>query len=149
MGGGMGGMGTGLDLDLEAERAVYQRRLHMHQRISELAGLKRYAYRKLMLEPAPAPNARTFPPDSDPGYVFVDSLWLEGLLHDFSRCEDWARLLSCSRQYAHTHPGAHTNAHTNAHTAHTNAHTNGAGTGLAVTPPRPRSASHTRPRTAN
>lgn len=67
----------------------YQRRLLLHQRVHEMVTLKRRAYRKTLSEAAPANPSH---------HMFVDSYWLERLLHAFSRCEDWARLHQCASQ---------------------------------------------------
>ena len=78
-----------MDLDLAEALNDYQRRLLMHQRVHEMVVLKKQAYRKLLsksLVPNPA------------HHVFVDSYWLERLLHSFSACEDWATLYRCAQQ---------------------------------------------------
>jgi hypothetical protein len=75
----------------------YQRRLLMHQRIHEMVTLKRRSYRKSLPEGATVSAAH---------HVFVDSYWLERLLHSFSTCEDWARLLKCTTVVQRVKPAA-------------------------------------------
>jgi hypothetical protein len=69
----------------------------MHQRIHEMAVLKKRTYRKSLSEGATANAAH---------HVFVDSYWLERLLHSFSTCEDWARLLKCTTVVQRAKPAA-------------------------------------------
>jgi hypothetical protein len=75
------------ELDLEEEEALgdYHCRLLMHQRVQELVVLKKQSYRKVLSK-----GLRCAPSF----HLFVDGYWLERLLHAFSRCEDWAQLLS-------------------------------------------------------
>jgi tetratricopeptide (TPR) repeat protein len=75
----------------------YQRRLLLHQRIHEMATLKKRAYRKTLSEAVPIKPAH---------HVFADSYWLERLLHAFSTCEDWARLHQCASQVKPQKPAA-------------------------------------------
>ena len=70
----------------------YERRLLLHQRVYEAVVLKRRSYRKAVGDCAPSLSH----------HVFVDSYWLERLLHAFSGCEDWAVLLK-STAHIHTH----------------------------------------------
>lgn len=68
--------------------ADYQRRLLLHQRIHEMIVLKKQSYRKLL------GKGVVYNPSH---HVFVDSYWLERLLHSFSTCEDWAMLYKCAQ----------------------------------------------------
>jgi len=96
----------GGDIDMETAEMLnqYQCRLHMHERIHEMARLKKYSYRKLISKLETTIRSRNggkkvggMQPLSR--HVFVDGYWLERLLHAFSGCEDWAMLLQCSRSY--------------------------------------------------
>lgn len=71
------------DLGASDALADYQRRLLLHQRIHEMIVLKKQSYRKLL------GKSVVYNPSH---HVFVDSYWLERLLHSFSTCEDWAQL---------------------------------------------------------
>jgi tetratricopeptide (TPR) repeat protein len=78
-------------MDLDAVDALndYQRRLLMHQRIQEMIVLKKQSYRKLLSKSLVVNSSH---------HVFVDSYWLERLLHSFSACDDWAMLYRCAQQ---------------------------------------------------
>ena len=91
-----------MDLGASDALADYQRRLLLHQRIHEMIVLKKQSYRKLLSK------SIVYNPSH---HVFVDSYWLERLLHSFSTCEDWAQLYKSAQVKSSVRTSQNNNKH--------------------------------------